>query len=265
MLSETTNKLDKVYDFIEWYGEPYEGVPFFPSWAYREYLELFRWDEPRPHLYVSMAITSGGYNRDSSLDIGEVIAKNTQYGDHLRAFFDEQGMSPQEIIIPSELGSMRQAEWGQLDFLMFWFHIMSGVTYDQAHRLEYALRHTGYYQDAKWSQKEMLQGNSEEKWQVYEAFTLAYAEQLSRLPSYKPVEMVIGGLDAKRSLGGRAEELLARQLGIPYCIIEAQENAISPEFRQELDTLHALGAEALTLYTEEGPRFMFRSPASTTP
>jgi|GEM_PF-6607791 len=240
-------------------GTVYEGYPYFPHLAYREYLrELREADTEAPSLYVSMAITSGGYRRDASLSIEEVVARNTAYGRHLRDFFSEQGIAPNIVVIPSELAAMRNAQWGQLDFLMFWFHIMAAVSEHEARYIEDSLRKQGIYQDAKWAQKKLLSGTREETWQTYAQFTDNYAEIVKTMHT-TPMRGVIGALDAEESLGGSAEKRLARLLQIPYYTMNVQENILHPEFKKELDVLTELGAKAINTFSEQGPQIILQS------
>jgi hypothetical protein len=60
------------------------------------------------------------------------------------------------------------------------------------------------------------------------------------------------------SLGGRAEKLFSQLLGVPFYTLEAQESSVSGEFRTELQKLDSLGARAVHLFTEQGPRLVFR-------
>lgn len=239
-------------------GVEYEGIPYFPHWAYTEF-QRDREHNEEPPFYASMAITSGGHKRNIELDIGSVIAMNTHYGTLLRQYLAENNLGPADVIIPSELGSMRQAQWGQLDFLMLWYHIIAGVHEQDAVIIEDRLRQNGSYTDAKWAQKELLGETSEDTWRAYENFTEDYVAALqgTRYP-YHPVKGVLGVLDGEMSLGGRAEKLLANRLDVPFYTLEAQEGSVSGEFRQELKTLTNLGARALHLFPEEGPRLIFK-------
>lgn len=242
--------------------EPYEGYPYFPSLAYQEFLSTYPVASERP-FYASMAITSGGYRRDESLEIGDVIAKNTEYGSHLREYFTSNNLGPSDVIVPSELGSMRQAYWGQLDFLMLWYHIMAGVDEQDAWRIEKQLRGDGVYKDAKWAQQDLLGETTEDKWRAYVRFTEGYTRVLrdKKVVKYahRPVKGVLGVLDGEMSLGGKAEKLLTQHLGIPFYSLEVQEQSVSAEFYQELQKLTALGARALSVFPEQGPRLIFKA------
>ena len=121
------------YGYME-QGEDHDMAPYSPWFAYRQYCDSRReaGAERRADLYVSLAITSGGYRRDEAMPIPEVIAQNTDYGAALRELFESHGIASRDIVIPSELGAMRNASWGQLDFLMLWFHAMAGLSVVQA-------------------------------------------------------------------------------------------------------------------------------------
>lgn len=250
------------YRYIE-QGKPYDlmGAPYFPSFAYREFLEGHPQTENRP-FYASMAITSGGYKRDADLDIANVVAKNTEYGALLREYLAANNLGPEDVVIPSELGSMRQAYWGQLDFLMLWYHVIAGVHERDASRIEAKLRRDGVYKDAKWAQQDLLGETSDEKWAAYVRFTDGYARALQdegvTKYAHRPVKGMFGALDGEMSLGGKAERLLAQHLGVPFYTIEAQEQSVSREFQEELHLLTQLGAQAVHLFSEEGPRLIFR-------
>lgn len=236
----------------------------FPSFAYRQYCDSRRGagaDSPA-ELYASLAITSGGYRQDETMPIPEVIAQNTDYGAALRELFEAHGVPSKDVVIPSELGGMRNASWGQLDFLMLWFHAMAGVTIEQAVAIEKELMSGSYservYGPGKWEQNDKLRGLSpDETWQRYEAFTRKYAEALDAHPDYhaemQAVRGVVGALDNHLSLGCRAEKMLADHLCLPFYELEVQEGWAPDRLRSHVEKLDGLGATAVRLTRAPGP------------
>lgn len=221
----------------------------------------------QPSVYVSLAITSGGYKRDEQLDTTAVIAANTDYGAALRELFVSHGYAPSEVVIPSELGGMQRPQWGQLDFLMLWFHVMANVNHHTAWAIEKQLMVGGLderlYGPGKWEQNEKLGGLSAgAAWVHYEAFTRRYVDALRSLnPRYfgysQPIPRVVGALDTDVSLGCKAEKVWAELMQVPYYQLEVAAGHAPDRLQRHEAALTAMGAQAVRLSSAPGPSMLF--------
>src|SRR6266699_2243368 len=89
---------------IEAAGKGTDG--FTPQQAYRMYEEFLLENGLDPTIYLSMAITSGGYARKEGLGVVDIITLNSSYGWMTKAaiLFQYPEFSPRDVILPSELG-----------------------------------------------------------------------------------------------------------------------------------------------------------------
>lgn len=252
-----TSPYRSVFRHIEYLATFYPDnvSPFMPSMAYRLYYDEIQQRDIDPDIYVSMAITSGGFARDESLSIGEVIDQNNRFGDDLRTLLTHNyGFASQSVLVPSELGKVQA--WSQADYLMFWFHCMSGVSPGDARDIEKRMSESGVYSPGPWTQLPMTTAENDLKRQAYCDFARTYVESLHETVGSRPglfnMRAVIGGLDTDRSHGAAAEFYFAQLLGMPYYSIFAVESAIPEAMRPRVMTLQALGAKSLFLVEDGG-------------
>lgn len=223
-----------------------------PQTAYELYYHFVESTQLDPSIYLSMSITSGGFARDTSLEFGQILEQNSIFGSKMKASLLEEfpSLTATDIILPSELGKVQG--WSQSDFLLFWFHVIVGVSPEVARNIS-----------KKMSPVMQLPGffdktlPPDERWEDYKTFTETYVQIVMQHIDKQGTELaphnmasMIAILDGDLSLGGRAEELLCRSLGIPV-----EWPVIKPESFKAHDTsamshaLLGLGANALTITT----------------
>jgi hypothetical protein len=198
-----------------------------------------------------MSITSGGFARDPSLGIADVIERNSDFGSMARQALLNQHpeLSEKDIILPSDLGKVKG--WAQSDYLLFWFHTIIGLKVKQSRIISNKL--SPLLSDPCFSDATM---STEDRWEGYEWFTTLYISYLREFidrygRDLKPnnIQAMIMILDGEMSLGCRAEEMLCRAVGIPPQLQFLDANKISEidNFTVTTNNLRKLGAYALGL------------------
>ncbi len=236
-----------VFETMEAYAaerrvEPQEAYELYDDYLVDEGLD--------PTIYLSMAITSGGYARDKQLGIGEVIGKNSSYGDIAkRALLYQHPMFTEaDIILPSEVGKMKG--WSQSDYLLFWFHVMMGVEKDDAavisEKITPTLALPGFTDssldhDVRWGHYKQLASE-------YRKLLIERAQEKGGRLEPNNVQAMLMILDGEMSLGGRSEELVCRSLGIPPQINYLDTSTIDETagMSEHATTLNGLGANAMS-------------------
>jgi hypothetical protein len=204
-----------------------------------------------PTIYLSMAITSGGFARDSELGIGEVIERNSEFGALARQALLHQHpeLSEKDIVLPSDLGKV--AGWSQADYLLFWFHTITGLTTDQARLVSDSMASSLHYPG--FTDRTL---DKNRKWSDYQQFTDDYVRHLRNLiptegRELEPnnIQAMLMILDGDISLGGRAEEKFCRAIGIPpqYQYLDKTTVEAVPGFSDSTRTLRGMGSSALGL------------------
>lgn len=210
-----------------------------------------------PTVYLSMSITSGGFARDEELTIGDVITQNSEYGTLAKQALINQHpvLREQDIILPSELGKVKG--WSQSDYLLFWFHTIAGL---KPQDTQIVSDHMQPYLTLPGFTDKTLP--PEQRWQDYERFTNEYVRALREVAqqqgrSLRPsnIQAMLMILDGEMSLGGRAEELLCRRIGIPpqYHYLNAEVVVRDVDFHSQTRRLSFLGAKALSTNINKPP------------
>ncbi len=232
-----------------------------PQAAYELYETHLAAEKLDPTIYLSMAITSGGFARDADLSIGDVIDKNSAFGTMARKSLLRQHpeLSERDIVLPSDLGKVKG--WSQADYLLFWFHTITGLSAEQAQGVSEAMSSSLSYPG--FTDKTL---SSEDRWSDYQRFTDDYVHCLRELEdeygrNLQPnnVQAMIMILDGNMSLGGRAEEALCRAIGIPpqFQFLDNDMVKEVAEFEDYTKALHNMGAQALGLsINPPGMRFL---------
>lgn len=236
---------------------PYEGYPYMPSMAYRDYYDTLQRADLDPAVYVSMAITSGGFARDESLDVGQVVQQNNTFGEHVRDMLQETaGFDASLLLVPSELGKVN--EWSQADYLMFWFHTLAGIRPDAAHDIEKQMMAREVYSPGRYAPTRMNKSQGDERGAAYREFTEVYVGELMRVVRSQStlynMRAVLGLLDPARSLGATAERVFAHTVGIPYYGVFSAEALLKESLQQQVSRLTQLGATSVGL-VESGFQF----------
>lgn len=199
--------------------------------------------------YLGTAITAGGYKRDPRLSYGEVVANNSAYALDMADELHRAGaLDVHNAIDAVSLGKVKG--WGQSDYLLFFFNIMARPAGDAHYPLDKALKelmakHPGFSLDIFNNEKLP----NEERIPHYLGFAQAYWSTIQNDFDLKPVERMVELSDWNMSLGGRAEEELARQMGIrvarPSFLIYSDilgVSSLSPALREKVENLRAMGA-----------------------
>ena len=242
---EPTSPYREVFEEIE---QRAERESLTPQAAYEIYSSYLDKNELDPMIYLSMAITSGGYARDEGLSIGEVIEGNNGFGDIAKKAFLVQHpeFTAEDIILPSELGKVKG--WSQSDYLLFWFHVICGPEPKVAKHISVAMKDSLAY--PSFTDKSLSQ---EQRWNDYLQFTKDYHEALLEAMSdgdgkkyCSNIQAMIMILDGEMSLGGRAEEELCRRIGIPpqFGFVDGETILEVSNMSPSLESLQVLGAVA---------------------
>ena len=275
----TTDKEHQISNELD-VGSPYKRVfldieqaaekegDFTPQAAYGIYEAYLAAGNLDPTVYLSMAITSGGFARDDSLNIGEIIAKNSAYGTMARKALLRQHseLSEKDIVLPSDLGKVKG--WSQSDYLLFWFHTITGLTVEHARSVSEAMQPSLTYPG--FTDKTL---SGDVRWRDYQRFTDDYVRCLRDLEvkfgrDLQPnnIQAMIMILDGDMSLGGRAEERLCRAIGIPpqFQLLDANTLIETPGFKDSFMSLREMGAQALgTGLNPQGLQFLGVSEGPT--
>lgn len=261
------NSYKRVFFEIERAAE--EGQ-FDPQEAYELYEAHLAANKLDPTVYLSMAITSGGFARNADLAIGDVIDKNSTFGTMARQALLRQHpeLSERDIVLPSDLGKVKG--WSQADYLLFWFHTMTGLPAEQARSVSEAMSSSLSYPG--FTDKTL---STENRWHDYQRFTDDYVHCLRDLKdeygrNLQPnnVQAMVMILDGDVSLGGRAEERLCRAIGIPpqFQFLDADMINETPDFTDSIVALRGMGAHALgTSLNPPGMQFWGVSEGSFSP
>lgn len=212
--------------------------------AYSMYVDFVRQNDYDPCIYLSMAITSGGYARDKTLPFTEVLVRNASHGeliaDALAQQYSSLGIKKSDIVMPATLGKV--AGWNQADYLLFWGHVISGIDPALAERIDSGVRHADITNLPGFFDKSL---DRAAKWLDYKHLVDEYVSQLNQLPRpIYPMNMqaVILALDAEESLGVNAERYLCHQLGLgEYTFGVDAKLGIA----EDLDSVRQLGATTL--------------------
>lgn len=201
--------------------------------------------------YISTAITAGGYRRDAALPYAEVVARNTDYAFAMTDELHRQGqLNVHETLDAVALG---KTDWRQSDYLLFFFNAMARPITRGPGSSEYAVlqdiyAHPHEYDPTVFNDETL---SNEVRYPHYEAFAYEYWQRIESLDMI-PIDRTVRVLDWNRTLGGRAEEALARHIGIRVAtpqIIQTSRDfshmVIADELHGHLQELTWLGADIL--------------------
>ncbi|MDP9224402.1 MAG: hypothetical protein M3P18_11230 [Actinomycetota bacterium] len=172
-----------------------------------------------PRVYVSTAITSAGYKRDPTLDLGEVIRCNNAAAAHIMSSLvkhDAPQIRSADVMLPTELGKV--PGWRDSDYLLYYFSWLAGLTPIGTAWLE------GRMADSVYAPIRAIADDRErpndERWPQYRAFAelmltnLAVAESRADGKRAAGADILLQLIDTQESLGCRAEELYADVRGL---------------------------------------------------
>jgi hypothetical protein len=190
--------------------DPYEAY----AWLYEKAQE----NNLQGKTYASTSITSGGHARDNSLEMREIIKRNTKSARLLaeQLVVDRQ-IEASSTIEPVFIG---KTHWTQSQYMEFWLSVIAGArltpgSITQNLKLMRKL-HREAYQRAEVDIDRMNAHASaleraEEYFKMAAATAGIYME--GKLDS-RPMERVVRMIDTDQSLGAQAERVFARKLRI---------------------------------------------------
>lgn len=195
--------------------------------------------------YVNAAVTSAGYRRDSTLSREGAIAQNTDtallIADQLA---DNKLLDHEKTIDAVALGYI--PSWEQSDYLQFFFGVMARPDVVYIDDIADEMRSSHDYDLTIFNNHQLT---NEERFPHYQSLTTHFWEVVSQVP-HRPIDTMIESFDRTMTLGGRAEEQLALEMGTrilqPVLLAETTSfigASISPELREHYQRLAWLNAD----------------------
>ncbi|MGV9001520.1 MAG: hypothetical protein ACOH18_01005 [Candidatus Saccharimonadaceae bacterium] len=188
--------------------DPYEAY----AWLYEQQAELGL----APDSYLSSSITSGGHARDDSLQMKEIITRNTRSAYYLADQLAADGqIRPKGAIEPVAVG---KTAWNQAQFMEFWLSVIGGyqLTKGFVARDINNLRQIAQeeFQANKLDLDLMTSHETAEKRAAeYFKMSTSFADLIKNGAEASPIPTVIRLIDTDMSLGCQAERVFARQIG----------------------------------------------------
>lgn len=219
--------------------DPYEAY----RWLYERESDL----ELHPETYLSSSITSGGHARDDSLQMGEIIARNTESARLLANQLARDGqIRPEAAIEPVFVG---KTHWNQAEFMQFWLSVIGGFDFTpgfvarDVNNLRIAAQQA--FRAAELDLDVMVsKAPADQRASEYFKMSTAFASLITRGDNAEPVDAVIRMIDTDMSLGSQTERAFARQIGskvMNICVVK-------PANPKELDLVnHTLAVDTARL------------------
>lgn len=217
------------------------------DWAngYRTFMRKLGTTAQTYDTYMNAAVTSAGYRRDSTLTREEAIARNTDtallIADQLA---ENELIEPKKTIDAVALGYI--PSWEQSDYLQFFFGVMARPNVAYIDDIADEMRTSHDYDLEIFNNHEL---SNEERFPHYLGLTAHFWETVQQVPHH-PIDRMIESFDRTMTLGGRAEEQLAIQMGTrilqPVLLTETTSfigASISPELREHYQRLAWLNAD----------------------
>lgn len=167
--------------------------------------------------YCSSSITSGGHARDNSLNMGEVIQKNT---DSAHDLCDELFASGQLDALRSleavAVGKVRH--WQQSDYMTYWLNVMARLPFTGANaavRMDAARRDFQTRLDRAWVDMGVYNDpnlSAEVRVGEYMRHADVFADVAQDRDS-DPISRLVRLIDTDQSLGAQTENYFARVMG----------------------------------------------------
>lgn len=225
--------------------DPYEAY----AWLYERARALNLQGET----YASTAITSGGHKRDDSLEMREVIIRNTESARLLAEQLAADGQIDAESTVePVYVG---KTGWSQAEYMEFWLAVIAGaqLTKDFSARDVDHLRamQRQAYDLAEVDFNRMNSGATAET-RAAEYFQMAAAAASTYEAGHveaQPMKRLVRLIDADLSLGAQAERVFARKMGIKVlntCVVRpvapSALEAVNPHLARDAERLIKFGA-----------------------
>lgn len=203
--------------------------------------------------YASTSITSGGHKRDESLDMMQVILRNTESARLLaEQLAADRQIDAETTVEPVYVG---KTGWTQSEYMEFWLAVIGGakLTPGFTARDVDALRlvHQEAFERAGLDMSMMNSGKSAED-RAQEYFKLAQATSglyLGGQIDAQPIRQIVRLIDGDKSLGAQAERVFARSLGIRVmniCVVKPVDPSelvtVNRRLAEDTDRLIRFGA-----------------------
>lgn len=198
-----------------------------PYEAYYSLYHLQRKHKLNPDAYLSSSITSGGHAHDESLQMAEIIQRNTQsaylLADQLAA---DRQINPISSIEPVAVG---KTHWNQVQFMEFWLSVIGGMQFRPGATVSSIdhLRNQAYGLFEKHGvdlERMVSKASPEVRAADYFNMSAAFAELVTPgTVEANPIEKVVRMIDPDKSLGAQAERVFAREIGskvMNICVME---------------------------------------------
>lgn len=195
--------------------------------------------------YVNAAVTSAGYRRDTTLSREEAITQNTNTALLIADQLAENNLiDPAKAIDAVSLGYI--PAWRQSDYLQFFFGVMARPDIAYIDDIADEMHASHGYDLAIFNNSSL---SNEERFPHYQGLTTHFWEIVQQVPHH-PIETMIESFDRTMTLGGRAEEQLACEMGVrilqPILLAETTNfigASISPELSEHYQRLAKLNAD----------------------
>lgn len=186
--------------------------------------EAYQWlqrrqvsDGLRPETYCSSSITSGGHARDESLQMQQVIERNTRSAALLAEQLATDGqLNPTTAIEPVFVG---KTHWDQAEFMEFWLSVIGGYSFTPGFLARDVdnLRSKVYeaYSRAELD-RNLMTSRAEAEVRAAEYFKMSsvFAGLITDGTEAQPMDSLIRMIDTQMSLGSQTERAFARQIGV---------------------------------------------------
>lgn len=236
---------------VKKFFENIEGVRT-PSEVYCIYLEKILAEGGRfPRVYLSNALTSGGYRKLTDLSFKEAFEKNGILAEQIRdLLYSHQLLNEDELIFfPGDTKPFDG--WHQFEFNFFFGLTILGIQ-DQTivSKLEKYIRENvdmyGFIND---------RASREERWHSYESLIEHLVKFIKENDvKFNPVEEIIQLLDNDASLGSTYEAKLAQAFGARVKRVKVNKNAkVDDQMRVVLDQIIELESNGIDFFIDSDP------------
>jgi len=212
--------------------DPYEAY----CWLYEKQTALTL----EPETYLSSSITSGGHARNDSLEIREIIARNTRSAQLLADQLAVDGQIQAESAIePVFVG---KTPWNQGQFMEFWLSVIGGFQFTPGFTARDVdnLRSSASRSFAEVDLDVDLmisRETAERRAPEYFKMSGAFARLISGGAEARPIGTLIRMIDTDMSLGSQTERAFARQIGtkvMNICVVKPAQPEDLEEVNQVL-------------------------------
>lgn len=181
----------------------------------------------RGKTYASTSITSGGHARDDSLEMREIVARNTTSARLLaEQLATDKQIDPDSTIEPVYVG---KTGWTQSEYMEFWLAVIAGKQFEKGFTARdvddlRARQHDAY--DSAELDFELMNSHEAPGQRAIEYFKMAAAAAEAYKDTHDtiiPVEQLVRMIDTDQSLGAQAERAFARDLAVPVmniCVVK---------------------------------------------